>query len=86
MTKIKTIKLTDGHAPNDRRVNELMQLRRDGRSEEYHKAEWEASRRFRVEQITDSIEFHTGQMLEREEVQSLCESKEWKVTIAAVRS
>ena len=43
----------------------------------------DGKRRFRVEQITDSIEFETGQLLERAEVEGLCRSDKWKVTIAS---
>jgi hypothetical protein len=70
--KIKTIKLTDGIAP--RKPDTLTT-----------QAEWQAATRFRVEQITDSVEFHTGQLLERAEVQSLCASNDWKVTITSFK-
>ena len=34
-----------------------------------------------VEQVTDSIEFTPGQMLERTKVDELCAAPRWKVTI-----
>jgi len=36
---------------------------------------------WRVVQVTDSIEYTTGQYLERGQVEELCSSKQWKVTI-----
>lgn len=36
---------------------------------------------YRVVQITDSIDFHPGQMLHQNEVQALCTFRDWKVTI-----
>jgi hypothetical protein len=38
-------------------------------------------RLFRVERITDSVEYHTGQYLARKEVKRLCAERDWKVTI-----
>jgi hypothetical protein len=38
-------------------------------------------RRFRVEQITDSVEFQTGTFLEKNDVDLLCKAHDWKVTI-----
>ena len=69
LMKIKTIKLSDGHSPS----RPLSTFRSD--------ADFQAATRFRVEQITDTIEFHTGQLLERHEVEYLCESSKWKVII-----
>ena len=68
MSKHKTIKLFGGTAP--------------GARESYaSEAEWHAARRFRVVLITDSLEFGIGQLLDRAEVQKLCDSDEWSVTI-----
>jgi hypothetical protein len=36
---------------------------------------------YRVEVVTDSVEYAPRQLLERKEVDSLCEAKDWKVTI-----
>jgi hypothetical protein len=36
---------------------------------------------YRVEKVTDSIEFTPGDMLPREQVEVLCNSPRWKVTI-----
>lgn len=38
-------------------------------------------RKYRVEQITDSMDFRTGDYLEKPQVANLCASREWKVTI-----
>jgi len=70
--KLKTIKLSDGHAPTDMAKYTTM-------------ASWDAATRFRVEQITDSVEYRTGQFLERAEVEKLCASTEWKVTIVPIK-
>lgn len=39
-----------------------------------------ASPLFRVERVTDSVEFVPGQMLSKKEVDVLCASQAWKVT------
>ena len=70
-TKIKTIKVSNGHAPADRNATTP--------------AEWEAALRYRVEQVTDSVEYTPGQYLERKVVDELCHSRDWKVTIVPVR-
>ena len=36
---------------------------------------------YQVEQVTDSITYYPGQALSRGEVEHLCQSKMWKVTI-----
>lgn len=36
---------------------------------------------YRVERVTDTTEFHIGQMLPKREVDSLCAARDWKVTI-----
>ena len=66
--KVKAIKLSDGHPPADRHSIDSMD-------------EWNAKSRFRVESVSDSIEFHTGEMLSREQVQKLCDDIYWKVTV-----
>jgi hypothetical protein len=66
MTKIKTIKLSDGWPAED-----AFNMTKDQR----------ASKRFRVEQLTDSIDFTTGEYLDRPAVESLVHSRDWKVTI-----
>jgi hypothetical protein len=38
---------------------------------------------YRVEQVTDSVEFAPGQLLDKEEVKELCSSSKWRVTIVA---
>jgi len=65
--KIKTIKLTDGHAPKKGTFSTV--------------EDWEMAARFRVEQVTDSIQYRTGQFLERSDVEALCAAEDWKVTI-----
>ena len=42
-------------------------------------------RLFRVEQITDCVKYHTGQFLDRAEVEHLCGSNAWKVTIVPAK-
>lgn len=37
---------------------------------------------WKVQVVTDSVEFNPGQMLDKNEVQQLCENKYWKVTIS----
>lgn len=37
--------------------------------------------RYRVERLGESVEYRLGQMLEKTEVEALCELAEWKVTI-----
>ena len=69
--KSKTIKLTDGNAPL-----------RPG-SEFTSEEEWRKAMTFRVEQLTESIEYQIGQLLQRAEVKQLCDSPHWKVTIVA---
>lgn len=71
--KIKTIKLTNGHAPS-RQSNTFSSEK-----------EWQAALRYRVEQITDSIEYSPGQLLEKAEVESLCASRDWKVTVVSMK-
>ena len=36
---------------------------------------------YKVEKVTDSTEYRPGQVLDRNEVEGLCLSKAWKVTI-----
>ena len=74
-TKLKTIKLSDGHSPAGNLSNPTL------RSEEA----WKKAQRFRVELVTNSVEFHTGQLLERNEVEALCVSKEWSVTVVPIK-
>lgn len=38
---------------------------------------------YKVVQITDSVEFHPGQYLKKDEIEALCARKDWKVTIVA---
>lgn len=38
---------------------------------------------YRVEKVTDSLEFQPGEFLAKKAVQPLCASNEWKVTIVA---
>jgi hypothetical protein len=71
MAKIKTIKLTDGWNPS-----RPLSTFAPGDLAGYQEA-----LRFRVEQVTDSIEFKIGELLERDQVTVLCGDPEWKVTI-----
>jgi hypothetical protein len=41
---------------------------------------------YRVERVTDSIEFAPDQFLSKVEVDALCHSNEWKVTVLSIRS
>jgi len=36
---------------------------------------------YRVERITDSLEFSPGQLLKKSEAAELCDSPRWKVTV-----
>lgn len=72
-SKIKTIKLSSGHAPGRNIASFTSQ------------DAWDKALRYRVEQVTDSIEFRPGQLLERKEVEDLCTSKEWKVTVVPIK-
>ena len=36
---------------------------------------------YRVTKVTDSTEYHPGQVLTKHEVDSLCASRAWKVTV-----
>ena len=40
-----------------------------------------AVKHYHVEKITDSVKYHPGQQLTKREVDDLCESKTWKVTV-----
>ncbi len=40
--------------------------------------------RWRVERVTDSIEYHPGDLLEKKAVGDLCAASDWKVTITAI--
>jgi hypothetical protein len=72
MAKLKTIKLTDGMAPlNPSMCNSAK--------------EWREAQRYRVEQLTDSVEFRTGDLLERAQVEVLIADESWKVTIVPVK-
>lgn len=42
--------------------------------------------RFRVERITDSVEFGPGDFLKKKQVDELCASAQWKVTSITVQS
>lgn len=67
--KVRSIKLTDGWAPTEPvPMNEI---------------EWQLAQRFRVEALTDSIEFRIGQFLERVKVEELCRNDMWRVTVVA---
>jgi hypothetical protein len=41
--------------------------------------------RWRVEKVTDSVEFNPNQFIEKKEVDDLCNSAQWKVTIVPIR-
>lgn len=36
---------------------------------------------YRVDQVTDSVEYRPGTFLTKKEVASLCDAKDWKITI-----
>jgi hypothetical protein len=70
-SKVKSLKLSDGHAPSNP-------------SEHTTAESWRNAERYRVEQITDSVEYRTGQLLERTEVEPLCASNSWRITIVPI--
>ena len=41
---------------------------------------------YKIEQITDSVEYRPGEWLDKATVEGLCNSADWKVTIIAGRS
>lgn len=67
--KTKTISLTHGYWDED-----IRDLNERGK---------QANRIYKVERITDSTEFLPGQLLKKKQVDELCSSKEWKVTVTA---
>lgn len=44
----------------------------------------ETSSRYRVEQVTNSVEFSPGQLLTKKEIMSLCEATHWTVNTVPV--
>jgi len=40
---------------------------------------------YRIEQVTDSVEFTPGDFLKKDEVERLCRANNWKVTIVAAK-
>jgi hypothetical protein len=38
---------------------------------------------YRVRSVTDSLEFHPGQILKKPQVEELCASGQWKVIVRA---
>lgn len=70
--KIKSIKLSDGHSPANP-------------SQHKSEAAWSAATRYRVEQIVNSVEYRTGQLLEHDVVEALCQLNGWQVTIVPVK-
>jgi len=40
---------------------------------------------YRIERLTDTVEYTPGQLLHKNEVQSLCANRQWKVTIVAYK-
>jgi hypothetical protein len=73
VAKVKTIKLTSGHAP----ATPLAAFKTND--------EWLSALRWRVEQVTDSLVPNPGDLLERAAVEALCESDNWKVTIVPTK-
>ena len=67
--KIKTLRLTHGYW--DESIRDL---------NERNKME---NRTFKVEQVTDTVEFYPGQTLTKKEVDVLCASAQWKVTVVS---
>ena len=39
---------------------------------------------YRVDRVTDSVEYHPRQILTKSQVDELCASKSWKVTVIAL--
>jgi ribosomal protein S17 len=47
------------------------------------KLETKEGKGYKVNKVTDSVEFTPGDILTRKEVDELCQSKEWKVTVTS---
>ncbi|HZP68351.1 MAG TPA: hypothetical protein VFB29_00275 [Pseudolabrys sp.] len=41
---------------------------------------------YRVEKVTDSVEFHPRQILTKKQVDELCSATGWKVTVIALEA
>jgi hypothetical protein len=79
--KIKTVKLSYPHAP----LNPSHTLYDETKTPAERQAAFDAERRYRIEAVTDSTELHPGNYLETKEVEGLCRSTAWKVTIVATK-
>jgi hypothetical protein len=44
-----------------------------------------AQRLYKVEKVTDSVELTPGEMLFKKQVEDLCCSREWKVTVVPIK-
>ncbi len=47
--------------------------------------EYVGSELYRVTKVTDSLEFTPGRTIKKDKLQSLCDSKKWKVTVIGVK-
>jgi len=71
--KIKTMRLSFPHAP-------------EFPSQCQTAGQWEAARRYRIEQVTDSTLYNPGDYLDRETVKAVCDNADdWKITIVPVK-
>ena len=83
MAKVKTLRLSFPHAPDDTERNRILYdpaMRTEERG-----ALFEAARRYRVEAVGDSIEPRPGDYLTREQADALCADDAWKVTLVPVK-
>ena len=71
-SKIKTITLSSGwvNLPPNPNTTAVAAAQADG---------------YRVEKVTDSVEYTPGQMLHRNEVHTLCTNAYWRVTVVAYK-
>jgi hypothetical protein len=47
----------------------------------FDKPETKEGKGYQVQRVTDSIQYTPGDILTRRDVESLCESNQWKVTV-----
>jgi hypothetical protein len=45
-----------------------------------------APHKYMVERVTDTVEYHPGQLLDEKKVETLCGADRWKVTVVPVKS
>jgi len=80
--KTKTLRLSFPHAP----ANSTTMLYDTSKTPDERQQAFDAARRYRVEQVTDSIRYEPGQYLETAAVSILCDDDGWKVTIVPVKN